>query len=343
MGYHKFMRNHGKMKACLALDIGGSKCAMAAFEYPVELNMDPLVFKEIPTQKGLPHLKLLLKQLLEDVLNDPCLQNCELDSVMGVGTLGKVVNHERIEAGTAANIEAFKGEWADLNLKNWLEQCLGFSVYLENDAVCQLLGAIKKNELVFEVGTVVGYVGPGTGLGGAFFEAKPKGSFEPIGDGHIFDAELEINAKDHPFLSQKLGSRVAMAEDVISGRGIFELTGYTPLELVSDADLWSHYRPLLVEWGRLTGQLLLKLNQGTLVKTVQPHAWTSDTVNKIQKLSHVFIGGSIGTQDPISLPYWEGLNQFIKIQALPITLHKVQSPSVCGVFGAVMLLQKGMF
>ena len=198
----------------LAIDIGGTKtfsgCITDAGKIVGRIKR--------PTQKGKSGLTNMVFDIVRYYLADD-----EFGPITNVaigvpgclqGRTGTV-----IRKGTGRQLGVYSGEFDDCDIGFLLRECLPSNIplVLLNDAVAQCLGGVQA--LKIENGSI-GYIGPGTGLGGAFVDLN--GSLPEVKtDGHIYDIAIPC-----PITGQLI-----QAEDILSGRGIVEQWGVQPVDL----------------------------------------------------------------------------------------------------------------
>ena len=158
-----------------------------------------------------------------------------------------------------------------------------------NDAKAQALGSIYTSWRDSFKQSVLLYIGPGTGLGGAIVSMGNNSTqFEFISDGHIYDILVEIQGQ------------TMIAEDILSGRGIYEHTGKQAKELNDSHDLLKDYQHVITNCTECLNQLITKLKNQSAIKMSAKHNWSESVQQKVAKFNAIILGGSIGTKGSIS-------------------------------------------
>ncbi|NBV42793.1 hypothetical protein EBR96_08525, partial [bacterium] len=256
-----------------------------------------------------------------------------IPSRIAVSTPGKLEGPEGcvVAPGTARNMEAFLGEWDCLNLCETIRTAVGATrpVFIINDALAQLAGAIvESGYLRTKEPPLIGYIGPGTGLGGGFAKIS-DGKINFFTDGHIFDIMLDREPED---IWSKPGP--IMAEDVISGRGFFDLTGKSMKSVCENPTLYAHYQPILNMLGRYLAQLIKKIEAGHVVKIDGHPQWSDSEISAASAVRMWNIGGSIGTQPPAS----ELILDILRKQCSDHTFRPIGDPITAAISGAVVAM-----
>lgn len=191
-----------------------------------------------------------------------------------------------VTPGSAANLSDIPGDWDGFDWHRWLAR-MGQAYRVINDALAALLGSVIHHHegWISERPVMVGYIGPGTGLGGGFVSAK-TGYLTVIGDGHLYDVWLPRDPDD----AWRTGDRV-LAEDVLSGRGYEDVMGRS----LADGE----HPPLYIElMGRYLRGLVRCLQSGYPIPKRGP-AWSRETCEWVSQTRHWILGGGILGHDAI--------------------------------------------
>lgn len=203
------------MKECvLSIDIGGTKVAGGIIS--PELTGDAMILHKhtVEFKRGKEALQQSIKELLGTVKAWGDEQELTLSSTICVGTAGNISpDLPVVLSGSAVNLGLYPEEFDNVNMEDLLKDAVNqdYSFRVCNDGCCQLAGGVRyvKESLDFNaiLNKKVAYIGPGTGLGGAFATVTENG-LDYYTDGHIYDMEI-INYKQQPIF----------AEGVFSGTG----------------------------------------------------------------------------------------------------------------------------
>ena len=274
------------------IDIGGTKIAYALVGSSQSLLPQCLMQKQIPFKKGIDSLKLALEQIINDI-NTWFQQYGGSDSLdIVVGSAGNFKpNSAIILPGTAVNLGNTPTEFDNRDLKQLILDAASsqLNCQIVNDALLQLAGGVLY---AYDAGLslahkTIAYIGPGTGLGGAFARLAPSG-LESITDGHIFDMQLH----------DPLGNPV-MAEDVFSGRG-FQQTYHISLKEINDSEqLLTQFESQIQQLGDYLAQIMINIYQGYF-KKYSDYPWKPSDYKLIKQLDIFIFGGSIATKGIIA-------------------------------------------
>ena len=307
----------------LCVDIGGTKISSG-------LSDGKTVWQTAtqPVAKGIVPLLHQLHQIYATYATDPTFPL----SAVCIGCPGNIIDHH-IAPGSAQNLGTFPGEFDHFNLRQALED-LPIPVYIFNDATAQMAGGYALLHNTLAGVDRIGYIGPGTGLGGGFSKVDETGintGLQPVTDGHIFDILLP---------QRRGGSKgvrpasLRIAEDLLSGRAFFAQTG----QFARDAGKTPEkYQPLMVEWGQTLALLIRTLHQGPLRKPATAPPWSADEIAFVQTVDHYLIGGGMGTAHPFGDWMIQSARNTLATWQLPITLHRIPDVGVAGLLGVGIL------
>jgi len=269
------------MQATLAIDIGGTKTAAGLVDRHYHL-IDTI---DLPSRRGISEFK---KNIVA------CLKwgGARFDKI-AISTPGKLIGTpKRLAPRSAQNIALFPTEFDDFPIEAVVcAMCAHYPTpFIINDALAQLCGGLMSIGIDSFVCQIVGYIGPGTGLGGGFVAIDSPQKIRFIGDGHIFDILLPRDPDDR---WSPPGSHV-MAEDVLSGRGFFDLTARPFGDVVTSPSLYDEFLPMVELMARYFSQLIGQINSGNSSKRFPQDAWPEDIRSQLSKTHHFLVGGSVG-------------------------------------------------
>tara|TARA_Y100001968_G_scaffold278917_1_gene274560 strand:- start:1026 stop:2024 length:999 start_codon:yes stop_codon:yes gene_type:complete len=274
------------------IDIGGTKIAYALVGSSQSILPQCLMQRQIPFKKGIASLKLALKQIIKDITTWAQQYDRSESLELIVGSAGNFKpNSAIILPGTAVNLGNTPTEFDGLDLKKIILDASNsqLNCQIVNDALLQLAGGLLY---AYDAGLslahkTIAYIGPGTGLGGAFARLTPSG-LEPITDGHIFDMKL------HNHLGQPV-----MAEDVFSGRG-FQKSYHISLKEINDSEaLLIQFESQIQQLGDYLAQIMINIYQGHF-KKYSDYPWKPSDYESIKHLDTFILGGSIATKGVIA-------------------------------------------
>jgi len=227
----------------------------------------------ITQQERTPRTKATCLALIQSWIKDLNPVGCAL-AVPGLLDQNGVVT-----PGSAANLSDQPGDWDGFGWHDWLAT-MGRPYHVMNDALAALVGGVSQDAILHSPTPVmVGYIGPGTGLGGGFVSVG-EGEITVIGDGHLYDVWLPRDLHD-PW---RTGSRV-MAEDVLSGRGYQDVMGRS----LADGNIDPLYPELM---GRYLRALVGCLQSGYPIDKKGP-AWSRSTCDAVSLTRRWYLGGGI--------------------------------------------------
>ena len=109
-------------------------------------------------------------------------------------------------------------------------------------------------------------------------------NYEIITDGHIFDIIVTSHTQRIP------------AEDILSGRGIFERTGITAKDLNERDEYWNRHQAVVDDCADCITQLIHHIQHQTVTKAMVHQEWSAADMAQASSFGVVVLGGSIGTQ-----------------------------------------------
>ena len=274
------------------IDIRGTKIAYALVGSSQSRLPQCLMKKQIPFKKGIASLKLALEQIIKDITRGNQQFGGSGTPEIMIGSAGNFKpNSAIILPGTAVNLGNTPTEFDNLDLKQLVLDSAGsqLNCQIVNDALLQLAGGLLY---AYDAGIslahkTIAYIGPGTGLGGAFARLTPSG-VEPITDGHIFDMQL------HDPLGQPV-----MAEDVFSGRGFQQTYDMSLKEINASEHLLTQFESQIQQLGGYLAQIMINIYQGHF-KKYSDYPWKPCDYTSIKHIDTFILGGSIATKGVIA-------------------------------------------
>lgn len=300
----------------LCIDIGGTKLCTGISEGSAVQNI-----QTVPVQKGIAPLLSQLQSIVQEYK--------EITAIL-IGCPGNI-RHGTIAPGSAQNLGTFPGEFDDFNLLQALQSSI--PVHIFNDATAQMAGGYALLRDTLPGVCSIGYIGPGTGLGGGFARIDDAG-IHPVTDGHVFDIFLSRLGRERKISKFNI-PEYAIAEDLLSGRAFLAQTGH----LASDANKTTEqYHPLMLEWGHTLALLIRTLRHGTLTKKPSSPPWSADDIAFVKTVSHYLIGGGLGTSHPFGDWMLRSARDLLAIWQIPVTLLPIPDTRMAGLLGLPLLL-----
>lgn len=312
------------------IDIGGTKIAYGLLSNPE--NVLPCIHyqQSIPFKKGLAHLKLAIHEISHDIQSWATNNTVTINPTIIVGSAGNFKpNTTTILPGTAINLGNTPQEFDGIDLnKIMLHACNNhFQYKIYNDASLQLAGGIAyaQHENINFLNKKIAYIGPGTGLGGAFATLAQSG-LEFVTDGHIFDMQLK-DSHNNP----------VMAEDVFSGRGFFQHHNITPKEINQSQTLQKKYQLAIDQLGHYLSQIMIQIYQGKFKKLSQ-YLWQKNDYDAIKQTQCFILGGSIGSKGLIANQIKQiAQTQFYKKLNIKPAIYKIPDTEKAALIGGFLL------
>lgn len=243
------------MKVYLLIDIGGTNVRLVLLE-SISNNKAVVWEKRVATQIGVTGLKKQCEELYSRVRKKVADLDLKLIAVsIGFPANLSLDKAKSVIKGSALNISVKENEWAGISMQAYFEAIFSdLPVFVINDALAQCWGGLKEKGLQGRLkykDTVV-YLGMGTGLGGACCYLGKNLEPNFFTDGHIYDIWIE-------------GPKgKCIAEDWLSGRGVFAYTGFSAEELakVENQASENYWRRL----GQDLNQLMQIIQSGEIKK-----------------------------------------------------------------------------
>jgi len=255
----------------LAIDVGGTTVSAGL----VTTDYTLVDHESIGFERGIPGLHRCI-QTLQHWANNRYTD-------VAIATPGKLADdcRYRISPGSAENLGVFLGEFDGFDWGKVAHSIFpNTPFFVENDAIAQLIGGWQ--DYCPKATNGIGYIGPGTGLGGGFLRLSPTPSI--LGDGHIFDILLPKRSPDNESLS------TVMAEDVISGRGFFDRYGRS----FKDATAANPSHPEIEQIAHYVVALITQIKRGHVPKKNPQNQWDDSTITAISSIRTWLIGGGMG-------------------------------------------------
>lgn len=314
----------------IGIDVGGTKIAFGVVRIDPSRGETLGYYSSIPTAQASHESPNTFCQSLVH-----CVEKCKKHIpegskvTLGIGLPGKIENGQ-ILPDTAPQLGP---EWNAFPIQKTLftELSASFpqvSIALFNDALAQLAFSRISSPELWKTHSKAGYLGIGTGLGGAFVELQNNGkTLTPRTDGHVGDLVLEEG---------KTAER-----DALSGFFIREKTGLCGKDLaqVIDQPAFKNVPQLL---GKNLADILEKLHRGDFQKSRASTQWSTEDREFVSGVDCYFIGGSIGTCEKIGTPLVQFAREELSCRGLSrIQLTQLPSASAqAAIMGCVRLVDE---
>ena len=307
----------------ISVDIGGTKIGAGVFTFSGEA----LFRVEQVSSCGFIALSKNLVVLFQQLIAFIHSQELDVDSRIVMGSPGNFLEDGTVYSGSISHLESYEGEFEGVNLVALFNQCVPdrYSVLVMNDAAIQLAGGLFLLNMVPE-GKLVGYIGPGTGLGGAF-AFFDQGRLNYVSDGHISTVLVPFEGTLYP------------AESLLSGSALKRLTGFDSKQINDSLDLQHQYRSVLESFGVVLVDLIDVLIKGqpSFVSGVVP--WSEEDCQQIKRCRTFLIGGGVGTRGFTSEVIFSVARQRLVEKGYDyIQLHVIPDSNLAGLVGAHFFL-----
>ncbi len=282
----------------IGVDLGGTKIAIGAVNEAPQAEQKKILLKHtIPTvfsKEGPTSDPAIREAFLENLAEEISkviteAQNLKyhVHQTIGFGSPG-LFQDGKIAPETAGQLGP---AFFNYNIGEGLEHYLRtkhphIKVNVKNDALAQLafgvhaLAQDPKLKKLF-LSNNVGFIGPGTGLGGGFAHVKKlkDGNIQTefFTDGHIFDILLDGK----------------MAEELISGRFLRNNLGLSGKEVANNLEKYQAY---IIEMGHNLGKLIAKIYSGKFEKPANHIQWSDKDQESVAGTQIFILGGSIATK-----------------------------------------------
>ncbi|RAP33620.1 hypothetical protein DID75_01675 [Candidatus Marinamargulisbacteria bacterium SCGC AG-410-N11] len=306
----------------ITLDIGGTKIASGIIYKSTcfKTSLIKYIYKT-NTKKGLSNIINSIVHHIQHLRKKAALKHWPLNSNIIIGCAGNYCPNipGLILPGSAFNLTEKPNEFDNINLKNLLENTLNnnVTINIKNDGLTQLCGALVdlsiQGKLNQSVNQVIGYIGPGTGLGGGFAKIIQNNQWTFITNSQIYDIEL-INPKNN---------QPENAEDLFSGRAFFESTKHTAKDVNQSTEKLIKHTPTLHQYGHHLASLIQKIYNGTLKKR-STQKWSPQEIQSVKGTSLFVLGGSLLTKPPLSSIIIKKAQKLLKEKQLHIQLFPIK-------------------
>ena len=279
------------MSGLLLVDLGGTKTFYGVLPSNAT-STDDFYFRKVrETIKGKKGLYQLFSTILDDISKQSKVPSgCHISQVL-IACPGRIIDGV-ISPGSCNNMSIVQGELDGLDLISFLAPLFAKNTRLTvmNDAEAQMAGGViecLQDESLsgYVLDQTVGYIGPGTGLGGGFCEVDSKGRLQFITDGHLYDVRMT----DSQGSEQK-------AEDLISGRAFKTITGYSAKQMSDSRDLFLHHIDDISRMGAYIVSLIQLILEGHIFKSLSQNDWPLTDIDKVKGCRTFLLGGSLGTK-----------------------------------------------
>ena len=286
------------MTVTLALDVGGTKTTIGL----VDTTCKRILKREtVPTTVGLIEFPQFIGSLVKSWVKIARDERIGVDPIVGVALPGNFEMGGRVmlKKGSAEQLIQKNETFYDLDITEWLTQDFpdDFSIFAVNDGIAQAVGGVYSTWCDDYANQVMLYMGPGTGLGGAIVEiGDDREDVRLVTDGHIFDVMVSIQGQE------------CMAEDVLSGRGIFNRTGKVAKILNERDDYWNQHQAAIDDCVECAVQIVMNIKQKTIRKKFKENDWPQADIEFASTIEYVLLGGSIGTKGRLGQALYDRLS-----------------------------------
>ncbi|MCD8570137.1 MAG: hypothetical protein LRY76_01120 [Alphaproteobacteria bacterium] len=298
--------------AVLGIDVGGTKTRWALYQgQDKALNEAQIAGGSTPTQRRLKDHQQDIRDIIARAQKIAAQEGVSLTHI-GIGWPAKFGADGVIMTGMAPNMGDPLGvEFDGVDIRTFFDDICPeeASITVLNDAVAQHVG-ITRNLLVDPLfqkklgGQTIGYIAPGTGLGGSFLQIGQDLSVKVITDGHIQDmlvplkgdglALIEAYNVDHPDSAipfYKEGHFIR-SEDILSGMGLARLTGVDAQKLDSEAACRNHISVLLA-MAQVMAAVIRGIRTGDFDKKYVDQNWSDEDKNLVKDTRIFILSGGV--------------------------------------------------
>ncbi|MEK9656995.1 MAG: hypothetical protein VW378_01315 [bacterium] len=310
----------------IVIDIGGTTLNIAMYEIDTDFLITKAACYNVQQQvrKGKENLYNQIDKVIKT-----CKEKIKKPQRVNKIIIGCPGNFSRenytLEKGSAKQLSHTKNEFDHINIWEYFHKlCQEETLYLYNDAKLQCIGGIICNNLREKS---IGYIGIGTGLGGALCEISSSGKISFVGDGHISDLNIG-----------NIGEKESRAEDHLSGRYIQNITTHSPKEINSSNQLLKKHRSLFEEMGITLADIIIRLQKKNIKKVKNKRAWSDETSEKISQCNTYLIGGSVANKGTIGkIIQQTAKTHLYKHSPMPIKLIALEQPDKVALTGGLYL------
>ena len=307
----------------ICFDIGGTKTATGLIS---SCGSDIRLLNQVPTQPGLRIFPTFFSHEVKTIEQFSIENNIRLSNTIMVSLPGNFEPGNNIFFKEGSGLQLLKrGEgYPSKSISKWLFSKLDrdYSLFAINDAMAQALGALLSNQDMIKQQSTILYIGPGTGLGGAIIQVgKSVKHTSFITDGHIYDFLININ-----------GNHV-MAEDILSGRGVFDHLNIDAKALNDQLRGQPLYHDYVTLMGDVCVDIVMAIKEGRVIKKY--NTWLAHECDEIKTMNTVILGGSLGTQGII------GQSLRLRLEAIGVTVIEGHNPVLNAFKGLHAEIRKG--
>jgi predicted NBD/HSP70 family sugar kinase len=310
------------MRVSIALDVGGTKTTVGLIEHTKKNILKKTTHRTVTGRASFP---LFIGDLIKTALKTAQDEGYSLSSRVCVALPGNfpMGPYIRIKKGSARQLIHENEEFHELNITPWLTEAFPkrVSLFAINDAMAQAVGGVYTTWCDDYANKVMLYIGPGTGLGGAILQmGDDREDVALITDGHIYDVMVDSHGHQ------------CMAEDILSGRGIFNRTGVVAKALSECDDYWNHNQGVIDDCADCAVQIVMNIKQKTIQKKCFKNNWSPSDIALAATFEHVLLGGSIGTKGRLG----RVLNQHLS-NVMDGRVTQLKDPDGNALIGAVLM------
>lgn len=273
------------MTVSIALDVGGTKTTVGFIDHTKKR-----VFQKSthPTVTGWESFPSFIGGLIKTGGKITEKERYDLDCRVYVALPGNFLmgSDIKVKEGSARQLIHKNEHFFDLNITPWLTQSFpeNVSLFAINDAMAQAVGGVYTTWCDDYANKVMLFMGPGTGLGGAILKiGDDREDVTFITDGHIYDVMVDIQGQEW------------MAEDILSGRGIFERTGVVAKALNERDDYWNQNQGVINDCADCAVQIVMNIQEKKVKKNITQNHWNDHELALASEVEIILLGGSIGT------------------------------------------------
>ncbi|MEC8678680.1 MAG: hypothetical protein VXX85_07490, partial [Candidatus Margulisiibacteriota bacterium] len=155
----------------ICFDIGGTKTATGLIS---SCGTDIRLLNQVPTQPGLTSFPAFFSHEVKQVEAFSIKNNIALSNTIMLSLPGNFEPGNTIFFKEGSGLQLLKrGEgYPSKSINKWLFSKLdsNYKLFAINDAKAQALGALLSNQEMIKPHSIILYIGPGTGLGGAIIK-----------------------------------------------------------------------------------------------------------------------------------------------------------------------------
>ena len=308
----------------ISIDIGGTKTAIGIINDKYKLK----AIKIKKTIKGIAEFPFFFNECLKTGVLMGCSEGILCNQMVYCGIPGNFSPGGEIVVNNGSGLQLIKNneDFKENNLTDWIlnEMNQKFEFLFINDALAQAIGGIYQVGINKFINKRVLYIGPGTGLGGALIDVGESiNDLNVLSDGHIYD--VMIKGDD---------GAEKMAEDMISGRALYEKSGVYPKEIAESDELWLKHEPCIQKMGDDLIQLLSVLTSGDFSKKNPNNNWGKEDQLLLKNIDIVLFGGSILNKGKMGKYYQKRF-----INEINMDIKFIKDPTEAALLGSTIYFQ----